>query len=174
MCISKTTCICKSIKAVLCCRQAKQTLACQHQHHHCTESLCCFDNLASVVLQQVYMESIPAGHAKKVLLAKLQRNFGTLAGLFVAHGKDPSSSLYEHTKKEAGKYEGDLCCATLGSKVKAQQECKTSKECSQACKKWKGQDQRLTQLVTELGLLLGCHIALQWNQIKCCTTHVWC
>ena len=48
---------------------------------------------------------------------------------------------------------------------------KLSKECSQACKKWKGQDQR--QHVTELGLLLGCHIALQWNRIKCCTAHLW-
>jgi hypothetical protein len=115
------------------------------------------------------MEGTQAGHATKLLLAKMLRNLGTLAGFFVAHGKDPL--LYEHTKKEAGKYEGDLCCAAFGRKVKAQQECKTSKECSQACKKWKGQDQR--QHVTELGLLLGCHIALQWNRIKCCTAHVW-
>ena len=105
-----------------------------------------------------------------MLLAKLLRNLGTLAGFFVAHGKDLSP--YVRTKKKAGKYEGDMCCAALGSKVKAQQECKRSKECRQACKKWKGQDQ--CQHVTELGLLLGCHIALQWNRIKCRTGHVWC
>ena len=125
------------------------------------------------MLQQVYTEGTQAGHATKLLLAKLLRNLGTLAGFSVARGKDPS--LYEHaahTKKKAGKYEGDLCCAALGSKDKAQQEYKTSKECSQACKKWKGQDQR--QHVTELGLLLGCHVALQRNRIKYCTAHVWC
>jgi hypothetical protein len=60
-----------------------------------------------------------------MLLAKLLRNLGTLAGFFVAHGKD--LSLYVRTKKKAGKYEGDMCCAALGSKVKAQQECRDPK-----------------------------------------------
>ncbi len=58
------------------------------------------------MLQQVHTEGTQAGHATKLLLAKMPRNLGTLAGFFVAHGKD--SSLYEHTKKEAGKYKADL------------------------------------------------------------------